>query len=80
MNIPFTFPVVIWLDPEDPAAQWLKSQLVHYMMAGNFAPTHVLDEAGLRALTKRKTKKLESNTNFAFNVNDKTAIRKGRKP
>ena len=68
------------LDPEDPAAQWLKAQLVHYMMAGNFAPTHVLDEAGLRALAKRKTKKLESNTNFAFNVNDKTAIRKGRKP
>ena len=68
------------LSPEDPGANWLKGRLAEYMAGESFAPAPMLDEQGLRELAKGKTRKLESNTNFAFNVNDKTAVRKGRKP
>lgn len=64
---------------EDPAANWLKGELAAYMLGKSFAPAPMLDEQGLREQAKGKTRKLESNTNFAFNVNDKTAVRKEKK-
>lgn len=63
---------------EDPAANWLKAQLVDYMESGKFVPADTLEERDLRELAKSKGKTLEANTNFAFNPNDKTAVRKNR--
>ena len=64
---------------ENPAANWLKARLLDYLEKGRFAPAHVLDEWQLRELARGKTKNIGANTNFAFNINDKTAIRRGKK-
>ena len=66
-------------DPNDPAANWLKGQLEAYMAQGDFIPAATLNEQQLRDLAKGKTKNIGANTNLAFNINDKTAVRKGRK-
>jgi hypothetical protein len=50
-----------------------------YMAQGDFIPAATLNEQQLRDLAKGKTKNIGANTNLAFNINDKTAVRKGRK-
>lgn len=60
----------------DPAASWLLRQLVTYMQSDEFKPKDTLDAQQLRALANSKVKKTAANTNFAFNPNDKTAVRR----
>lgn len=62
----------------DPAAQWLKAQLIRYAQTDSFAPVHTLDEAQLLKLINGTIVKAAENTNRAFNPNDKAAIRKKR--
>lgn len=58
---------------DDPASQWLKAQLISYVESENFHPHDILDEGQLHALIYGKVAKLEGNTNFAVNANDKTS-------
>lgn len=60
---------------EDAAAQWLYNRLINYMQSDYFLPEHTIDGEQLRALTKEQVKEAAGNSNFAFNVNDKTAVR-----
>ena len=60
----------------DPAAQWLSSQLVSYMQSGDFQPEDWIGAPELSALANSRVKQAEGNTNFAFNPNDKTAVRR----
>lgn len=60
----------------DPAGRWLRSQLISYAKSGAFEPKDSLHEAGLTALATGKVRRAEANTNFAFNANDKTAVRR----
>jgi hypothetical protein len=46
------------------------------MQSEEFAPKDALDAMQLKALEEGKVAKLAGNTNFAFNANDKTAVRK----
>lgn len=62
----------------DPAAQWLKNRLIAYTHSQAFDPADTLDLSGLHALAENKVKKTAANTNFAFNANDKTAVRRKR--
>ena len=59
----------------DPAAVWLKEQLINYVQSEKFQPKDQLDRVGLRELISGKVVQLAGNTNFAFNVNDITARR-----
>jgi len=61
---------------QDPAAGWLREQLISYVQSDAFAPRDWLDTGRLRALAEGKVKKAAANTNFAFNPNDKTATRR----
>jgi len=63
---------------EDPAAQWLKAQLIRYAQSEAFDPAYRLNEAQLDALIHGKTVKTAENTNRAFNPNDKAARRKNK--
>lgn len=63
----------------DPAARWLKAALMKYAVSDAFEPVHKLDEEQLEILLEEKQVKVTKNTNFAMNLNDKTAIRKNRK-
>jgi len=67
------------LKETDPAARWLVKQLVSYMQNEVFRPKHVLDREQLHALANGKVKHTALNTNLAFNVNDKTAVRGKKK-
>lgn len=60
----------------DPAACWLFNQLISYTQSEEFCPKDTLDAKQLRALTDSKVRKTAANTNFAFNLNDKTAVRR----
>jgi hypothetical protein len=60
----------------DPAAQWLKAQLIRYTQSEAFDPVHTLDEAQLDALIHGTVTKAAENANRAFNPNDKAARRK----
>lgn len=60
---------------EDPAAQWLYDRLVSYMQSDSFLPEHMLDDEQLGALAGARVKNAANNRNFAFNENDKTAVR-----
>ena len=60
----------------DPAAPWLKAQLIRYIQSDKFEPKDELDRTQLQALINGKVVKLAANTNFAFNANDKTANRR----
>ena len=62
----------------DPAAQWLKAQLIRYAQTDSFEPVHTLREGQLDALIHGKIVKAAENANQAFNPNDKAAIRKNR--
>lgn len=64
---------------KDPAARWLKAQLIRYAQSDAFAPAHSLTEAQLDALFHGKILKAAENVNRAFNPNDKAAMRKNRK-
>ncbi len=63
----------------DPAARWLKAQLIRYANSNAFAPDHTLSEAQLDALIHGDILKAAENANRAFNPNDKAAVRKNRK-
>lgn len=67
------------LSDNDPAAQWLKGQLIAYAQSDAFDPQDYIDEQQLLALIKTNVKKAAANTNLAFNPNDKTATRKAAK-
>jgi hypothetical protein len=60
----------------DPAAVWLKNEIVKYALGKDFAPAQAVNEQELRALIHGKVSAGVGNTNFALNLNDKTAIRK----
>ncbi|MBQ7838883.1 MAG: beta galactosidase jelly roll domain-containing protein [Lachnospiraceae bacterium] len=62
-------------DEDDPAARWLRNRLISYLKSEAFHPADVLSAEQLRSLAKGGVKKAPTNTNFAFNVNDKTAVR-----
>ena len=60
----------------DPAANWLKAQLIVYMQSGAFAPEHRLTMEQLLSLSGGKCVESAGNTNFASNPNDKASIKK----
>lgn len=60
----------------DPAAVWLKNQLIAYANSDAFDPDYTLTESDLLALINANVTAAAKNTNVAFNANDKTAIRK----
>lgn len=61
---------------EDVAARWLKKQILDYAKSDRFAPKETIDRDGLLSLLHGQVTRSEENKNFAFNPNDKTAIRK----
>ena len=63
----------------DPAAKWLKNQLIAYANSDDFDPAYTLDEGDLLALIHANVTAAAKNTNVAFNANDKTAIRRKKK-
>ena len=63
-------------DKNDPAANWLKSQLISYAQSEEFTPQDTINKQQLLSLTNTAVKKAVSNSNLAFNLNDKTATRK----
>jgi len=56
---------------EDPAAAWLKAQILSYVKGENFTPKYILDENQLQALINTKVVQNSVNTNFAADPNDK---------
>ena len=60
----------------DPAAVWLKNEIIKYAQSKDFAPAQAVGENEIRALIHGKVSVGVGNTNFALNLNDKTAIRK----
>ena len=63
-------------DNKDISARWLKKQIIEYALSEKFAPKQKIDKAGLHSLIHGRVVKGAENTNFAFNPNDKTAVRK----
>lgn len=61
---------------EDPFARWLKTRLIAYAKSETFLPKVCLDEQQLQTLIHSQQVQAAANTNFAVNLNDKTAIRK----
>lgn len=61
---------------KDPCAVWLKNSLIAYARSDDFSPKTYLDEQQLQVLIHSQQVQIESNTNLAVNMNDKTAIRK----
>ena len=61
---------------QDPAAQWLKGQLIAYAQGDTFAPEIELTKAQLFALLGSDAPRQSADTNRAVNLNDKAAIRK----
>ena len=66
-------------DEKNPAAQWLKAQLIRYAQSEEFDPVHRLSEEQFTELIHGKLLKAAENTNLAFNPNDKAAKRKNKK-
>lgn len=60
----------------DPAAAWLKNEIIKYMQSDAFEPKDEVSLEALRAFANTKVIKTAANTNLAFNPNDKTAVRK----
>ncbi len=60
----------------DPAARWLKNRLIAYAGSEAFDPVNCIDKAQLYALAECEVTETAGNTNFAFNANDKTAMRR----
>ena len=63
---------------KDPAAKWLLKQIISYMQSDLFQPKNEIDDTGLYKLASSKVIRATGNTNVAFNMNDKTAVRKKR--
>ena len=61
---------------DDPAAMWLKGQILRYAQSDAFAPRHTVGRDALLSLLHNRVERSAENTNFAMNPNDKTAIRK----
>ena len=66
-------------DDHNPAAKWLKAQLIRYARSEDFDPTHTLSEEQFHSLIHGKLQKAAANSNLAFNPNDKAAKRKNKK-
>ena len=66
-------------DENDPAANMLKELIAGYAAGESFKPEAYADEAALHALIHANVKQAASNTNLAFNANDKTAVRSNGK-
>jgi hypothetical protein len=61
---------------DDAASKWLKNSLISYAQSDNFKPDHTISVSQLKSLMNAKVRKVASNTNCAFNLNDKTAVRR----
>ena len=59
---------------EDPASEWLFSQLISYMGGEEFNPKDTICEEKLIEMANWQPRRIEANTNFAFNSNDKSAV------
>lgn len=55
----------------DPASSWLFSQLVSYMEGAEFNPEDTISEDDIKALANWQARRIEADTNFASNANDK---------
>ena len=64
------------MNESDAAARYLKREILEYAKSDKFDPTHEIDKATLHSLICGEVTRSAENTNFAFNPNDKTAIRK----
>lgn len=60
-------------DPKDPAANWLRAQLIRYAASDAFMPGAYLDAQKLHLLMETTGQNAEQNRNFAANPNDKSA-------
>ncbi len=60
----------------DPAASFLKSEIIFYAESEKFTPRHTLGENELYSLLSGIMVDVAKNTNLAFNPNDKTAKKK----
>ena len=60
----------------DPAAAWLKNEIIKYMQCDKFEPKDEISLETLREFANTRVIKTAANTNLAFNPNDKTAVRK----
>lgn len=58
------------LDPADPAAQWLKAQLIAYATSQAFQPKDAIDAEQLQLLLDTVAPPAETVTNYAYNPND----------
>lgn len=66
------------LKDTDPSAVWLKNEILEYMQSNQFAPVSTIDFNAMHEFADTKLTKTTANTNFAFNPNDKTALRKNK--
>lgn len=60
----------------DPAALWMKEQLISYASSNAFDPKDNISKEQLSKLIRSQVGEVAGNKNFAFNANDKTAMRK----
>ena len=58
----------------DPASSWLFSQLVSYMGGAEFNPKDTISEDDIKALANWQQRRIEADTNFASNANDKSTM------
>ena len=65
-------------DKQDPAANWLRAQLISYAQSDLFNPQDELTKEQLKNLINAQILKAKGNVNFAFNPNDKAAQRKNK--
>ncbi len=63
-------------DDANPAAQWLKYEILKYMNSSDFKPKNNVSRKSLLKFLHSDIKYAAANKNFAFNQNDKTAVRK----
>ncbi len=63
----------------DPAAVWLKNRLTAYAASDAFEPKHNISAAQLTELACCEVTETAGNHNFAFNANDKAAVRRKKK-
>lgn len=61
---------------DDPAAVWLKNQILSYALSDEFNPEDEISAEQLHKFAITKIRKAAANTNFAFNANDKATVRK----
>ncbi len=61
---------------DDPAAPWLRNEMIRYASSDKFSPAISLTESELRGLLHPQVVMGAENTNLAINPNDKTAQRK----